>query len=134
MPIHLSWPLSFIRRLPENPKNPLAKRRDPDSTEWMIRPGFLDRESRQDLIELARNGSAAHRLARRANALVLLDDRMSCETIAKVLLLDDDTIRTWYRLYEEDGIEDLTNFGYWAKKAAGQKVTENTYATMTTDR
>jgi transposase len=98
----------------------------------MIRPGFLDRESRQDLIELARNGSAAHRLARRANALVLLDDGMSCEAIAKVLLLDDDTIRTWYRLYEEDGIEGLTNFGYWAKKAAGQKVTENTYATMTT--
>ena len=78
----------------------------------MIRPGFLDRESRQDLIELARNGSAAHRLARRANALVLLDDGMSCEAIAKVLLLDDDTIRTWYRLYEEDGIEGLTNFGY----------------------
>src|SRR5665811_1029524 len=103
---------SNIRRLPENPKNPLAKRRDPDSTEWMIRPGFLDRESRQDLIELARNGSAAHRLARRANALVLLDDGMSCEAIAKVLLLDDDTIRTWYRLHEEDGIEGLTNFGY----------------------
>jgi len=78
----------------------------------MIRPKFLDRESRQDLIELARNGSAAHRLARRANALVLLDDGMSCEAIAKVLLLDDDTIRTWYRLYEEDGIEGLTNFGY----------------------
>ena len=78
----------------------------------MIQPGFLDRESRQDLIELARNGSAAHRLARRANALVLLDDGMSCEAIAKVLLLDDDTIRAWYRLYEEDGIEGLTNFSY----------------------
>jgi hypothetical protein len=80
--------------LPENPKNPLAKRPDPDSTGRMIGPGFLDRQSRQDLIELARNGSAAHRLARRANALVLLDDGMSCEAIAKVLLLDDDTIRT----------------------------------------
>ena len=44
-------------------------------------------------------------LARRANALVLLNDGMSCEAIAKVLLLDDDTIRAWYRLYEEDGIE-----------------------------
>ena len=98
--------------LRENPKTPLAKRRDPDSTERMIRPGFLDIESRQNLIELARDGSAAHRLARRANALVLLDDGMSCEAIAKVLLLDDDTIRTWYRLYEEDGIEGLTNFSY----------------------
>ena len=78
----------------------------------MIRRGFLDAESRKDLTELARDGSAAHRLARRANALVLLDDGMSCEAIAKVLLLDDDTIRTWYRLYEEDGIEGLASFGY----------------------
>ena len=102
----------YIPRLRENPKTPLAKRRDSDSTERMIRPGFLDIESRQNLIELARDGLAAHRLARRANALVLLDDGMSCEAIAKVLLLDDDTIRTWYRLYEEDGIEGLTNFSY----------------------
>ena len=41
---------------------------------------------------------------------MLLDDGMSCEAIANVLLLEDDTIRTWYRLYEEDGIEGLTNF------------------------
>ena len=77
----------------------------------MIRPGFLDRESRQGLIELARNGSAAHRLARRANALVLLDDGMSCEAI-EGLVAGRRTIRTWYRLYEEDGIEGLTNFSY----------------------
>jgi transposase len=37
---------------------------------------------------------------------------MSCEAVAKVLLLDDGTIRTWYRLYEEDGIEGLASFGY----------------------
>jgi transposase len=78
----------------------------------MIRPGFLDSESRQDLIELTRDGSAAHRLARRANALVLLDDGMSCEAVAKVLYLDDDTIRTWHRLYQEDGFEGLASFGY----------------------
>ena len=93
-------------------KGTLAKQRWLDSARGMIRPGFLDRESRQDLIELARDGSAAHRLARRANALVLLDDGMSCAAIAKVLLLDDDTIRTWHRLYEEDGIEGLAGFGY----------------------
>ena len=78
----------------------------------MMRPGFLDKASRQDLIELARDGSAAHRLARRANALVLLDDAMSCEAIANVLFLDDDTIRTWRRLYQEDGIEGLASFGH----------------------
>ena len=80
----------------------------------MIRPGFLDSESRRDLIELARDGSAAHRLARRANALVLLDDGMSCEAISKVLFLDNDTIRTWYQLYQEDGIEGLASFGHEA--------------------
>src|SRR6202012_6061974 len=32
--------------------------------------------------------------------------------VAKVLLLDDDTVRAWYRLYEEDGIEGLASFGY----------------------
>ncbi len=78
----------------------------------MIRRGFLDSESRQDLIELARDGSAVHRLARRANALVLLDNGMSCEAIAEVLFLDDDTIRTWYQLYQEDGIEGLTSFNH----------------------
>jgi hypothetical protein len=49
----------------------------------MIRGGFVDPQSRRDLIELARDGSAAHRLARRANALVLLDDGMNCEAVAK---------------------------------------------------
>src|ERR1700688_1112033 len=78
----------------------------------MIRPHFLDPESRRDLIELVRDGSAAHRLARRANALVLLDDGMSCASVAKVLYLDDDTIRSWHRLYQEDGIEGLASFGY----------------------
>jgi len=78
----------------------------------VIRAGFLDSESRQDLIELTRDGSAAHRLARRANALLLLDEGMSCASVAKVLYLDDDTIRTWHRLYQEDGIEGLASFGY----------------------
>ena len=73
----------------------------------MIRRGFLDSESRRDLIELARDGSAAHRLARRANALVLLDKGMSCQSLREVLLLDNDTIRSWYQLYQEDGIEEL---------------------------
>ena len=78
----------------------------------MIRPGFLDPQSRQELIKLVRDGSAAHRLARRANALVLLDDGMSCAAVAAVLLLDDDTVRTWHQLFQEEGIKGLTSFGY----------------------
>ena len=78
----------------------------------MIRAGFLDPESRRDLIDLTRDGSVEHRLARRANALVLLDDGMSCAAIAKVLFLDDDTIRTWHRLYQDEGIDGLAGFGH----------------------
>jgi transposase len=78
----------------------------------MIRGGFLDPESRRDLIELTRDGSVEHRLARRANALLLLDDGMSCDVIAKVLFLDDDTVRTWYRLYQDEGIDGLAGFGF----------------------
>jgi transposase len=78
----------------------------------MIQAGFLNPESRQDLTELARDWSAAHRLARRANALVLLDDGMNYAAIAKVLLVDDDTVRTWHREYEEDGAEGLASFSY----------------------
>lgn len=78
----------------------------------MIRPGFLTPDSRKELVKLARTGSVENRVARRANALVLLDNGMSCEEVAKVLLLDDDTIRTWYRRYSEDGLRGLTRFRY----------------------
>ena len=76
----------------------------------MIRAHFLSPEDRADLIALARDGSAAHRLARRANALVLLDDGWSCEKAAAVLFLDDDTIREWHGLFVEEGLEGLTRF------------------------
>ena len=45
----------------------------------MIRGGFLDPAIRADLIALVRDGKAETRLTRRANALLLLDDGMSCE-------------------------------------------------------
>jgi hypothetical protein len=75
----------------------------------MIRAGFLSPIDRADLIALARDGSAAHRLARRANALVLLDSGWSCEKVARALFLDDDTIRQWHGLFIEDGFEGLIN-------------------------
>jgi hypothetical protein len=52
----------------------------------MIPAGYLS----PDLVALARDGSAAHRIARRANALVLFDDGWNCERVAVALLLDDD--------------------------------------------
>ena len=62
------------------------------------------------LIALARDGSAVSRMTRRANALVLLDDGRSCQQVARALLLNDDTIRDWLKLFEQRGIEGLTSF------------------------
>ena len=76
----------------------------------MKRVGFLGEEDRTKLIALARDGSAASRVTRRANALVLLDDGWSARDVAAALLLDDDTIRNWRKLFERRGIEGLTSF------------------------
>src|SRR6202166_4504462 len=76
----------------------------------MIRGGFLSAEDRRHLIALARDGSVASRLTRRANAVVLLDDGWSCQEVAEALLLNDDTIRGWHKLFEQRGIAGLTSF------------------------
>ena len=76
----------------------------------MIRGGFLSEEDRNSLIALARDGSATSRVTRRANALVLLDKGWSCQEVAEALLLNDDTIRGWFKLFEQRGIEGLTSF------------------------
>src|ERR1700690_4621423 len=81
-----------------------------DSDGGMIRGGFLIEEDRKALIALARDGLAAGRVTRRANALVLLDKGMSCQQVAEVLLFDDDTIRGWYELFEQSGVEGLSHF------------------------
>ena len=78
----------------------------------MIRGGFLSTKDRQTLIGIARNGLAEHRVARRANAIVLLDQGWSCERVAAALLLDDDTVRAWRRAYEQGGVEGLKTFGH----------------------
>jgi hypothetical protein len=62
----------------------------------MVRPGLLCSEERLVLVALARDGPVTHRLARRANALVFLEDGLSCEQVGRLLLLDDDTIRRWH--------------------------------------
>jgi len=76
----------------------------------MIRGGFLTSEQRRELTVLARKPTVEHRVARRANALVLLDRGMSCEEVADVLLLDDDTVRTWYSLFEQAGVKGISDF------------------------
>jgi transposase len=78
--------------------------------------GFLTVADRKVLLELARDGLAEHRLARRANALILLDRGMSCAEVARVLLLDDDTIRRWRELFGQDGVEGLAGFHFGGRQ------------------
>jgi transposase len=76
----------------------------------MIRGGFLSPRQRAELMALLRDGHTEQRLARRANALLLLDDSWSCEKVAKALYLDDDTVRGWRKTYVADGLEGLGRF------------------------
>ena len=76
----------------------------------MIQSGFLSEEDRKAFTALARDGSSPCRVSRRANALVLLDKGWSCQQVADALLLDDDTIRGWRKLFEQRGIEGITSF------------------------
>ena len=78
----------------------------------MIRKRFLAEPDRQALFALARDVSAAHGVARRANAIILLDKGMSCEAIAQVLLIDDDTVRRWHGVYVDGGLDCLTRSGH----------------------
>jgi transposase len=51
-----------------------------------------------------------HRIARRANAIVLLDKGWSCARVAGALLLDDDTVRDWFSGLRERRVGRLEPF------------------------
>ena len=77
----------------------------------MIRSGFLTKAEACELRKIARNGLEEHRTARRANALILLNEGWSCEKVADALLMDDDTIRQWHKVYQNSGLEGVRNVG-----------------------
>ena len=76
----------------------------------MIGGGFLSARQRWDLRALLRDGHTEQRLARRAHAILLLDDGWSRERVAEALYLDDDTVRGWHKVYVEDGTDGLWRF------------------------
>jgi transposase len=82
----------------------------------MRKSGFLTAEERLTLTELTRDGLAQHRLARRANALILLDRGMSSRQVAAVLLIDDDTVRAWRQVFETEGVEGLAGFHFGGRQ------------------
>lgn len=78
----------------------------------MICSGFLTPAERQELTMLMRYSKAEGRVVRRANAILLLDDGLSCEKVAEVLYLDDDTVRDWHKAWSAKGTAGLKAFGY----------------------
>ncbi len=88
----------------------LGKLGESDSAVGMIRPGFLSNAERDELRALARDGLSEGRIVRRANAIVLLNDGWSCQEVAAALLIDDDSVRAWHKLYAKHGLTGLVVF------------------------
>lgn len=68
---------------------------------------FLTPIERATLEALLRERKAAGLKIRRANALLLLDDGFAPIDVARVLYLDEETIRVWKRSFEGDGLGSL---------------------------
>ena len=78
----------------------------------MIKSGFLLSSQRRELETIVRSPREDHGVARRANAILLLDDGLSCQEAGKILYLDDDTIRLWYKQYQKGGLDLLITFDW----------------------
>lgn len=78
----------------------------------MIRPGFLSAEERAGLLQQVRRPMGMHGPARRAHAILLLDDGLTVPQIARLLYLDDDTVYQWHRRWSDGGLARLTEFGW----------------------
>jgi transposase len=94
----------------------------------MVQGGFLSGEQRAHLEALVGRPSERHGIARRANAMLLLDDGLSCEAVARVLYLDDDTVRGWHERFRRDGVRALSVFGW---KGAASRLTPAQEAELT---
>ena len=94
----------------------------------MVQGGFLSGEQRAHLEALVRRPTERHGIARRANAMLLLDDGLSCEAVARVLYLDDDTVRGWHDRFRREGVRALSVFGW---KGGASKLTPAQEAELT---
>ena len=83
----------------------------------MIGSGFLTIAERKELLTLVRRPSGAHGPARRAHAIVLLDDGMSVPDVARIMYVDDDTVYQWHRRWCEGGAVRLSEFGWKGSSA-----------------
>jgi transposase len=73
---------------------------------------LLTAEERAALQAILRKRKTAALIARRANALLLLDDGLTPDQIARVLYLDDETVCEWRRIFVSDGLSSIGLKGY----------------------
>ena len=78
----------------------------------LIRPCLVSSTERLELEACVGSQREGHGVARRANAILLLDDRKSCQWIAEFPYLADDTLRGWHRSWRESGWEALAVDGW----------------------
>ena len=71
---------------------------------------FLSAADRADLVKIARDGLEEHRIARRANAVLLLDKGWSFAEVAEAFYIDDSTVRAWLKAFQDGGVEALVLF------------------------
>ena len=79
--------VDIILRFLEHPRTPEELLDDldvVDSGRCMIRPSFLSSPARLELLACVKRQREDHGIGRRANALLLLDDGMSCAQVAQV--------------------------------------------------
>ena len=75
---------------------------------------FLTR-NQKDILRARHRHERDKRLCDRIKTILLLDQGWTYEAIAEILLLDDDTIKRYYKTYSEGGKEALLNFNYTGK-------------------
>ena len=78
----------------------------------LIRPCLVSSTERLELEACVGSQREGHGVARRANAILLLDDGKSCQWIAEFPYLADDTLRGWHRSWRESGWEALADDGW----------------------
>lgn len=72
---------------------------------------FLTKEEKEILREMHLD-AREKRIADRIKSIILLDQGFSYLDIAKILLLDEDTIRRYEKIYKEGGLDNLALLNY----------------------
>ncbi|PWU14537.1 MAG: hypothetical protein C5B45_04280 [Chlamydiae bacterium] len=79
-----------------------------------LKANFLTR-NQKDILKARHRHERDKRLCDRITSILLLDEGWTYPQVAHALLLDDDTIRRYYKTYLEDGKEALLHLNYTGK-------------------